>query len=115
MGSIGWGPHVRVADASTPVLAVRDMEEAEMVMGEGTDSSACAEPCDSADLDRLLDPNYFINDSHDFDLPPRPNEAPWVPDTSPNLWANLMFKKLPGPVRRWIRLYEPSMRSHGRQ
>ena len=110
MGSIGWGPHVRVADASTPVLAVRDMEEAEMVKGEGTDSSACAEPCDSADLDRLLDPNYFTNDSHDFDLPPRPNEAPWVPDTSPNLWTNLMFKKLPGPVRRWIRLYEPSMR-----
>ena len=32
-----------------------------------------------------------------------------MPDKSPKLWADLMFKKLPGPVRRWVKLYEPSM------
>ena len=63
MGSIGWGHHVMVADASPPVLADRDIRASETEEDRADVASARTEPCDSEDWERLLDPNFFINDT----------------------------------------------------
>lgn len=41
---------------------------------------------------------------------PDPPQDSWSPSLSPTEWASLTWLRLPAPLRRWIDLFEPSMR-----